>query len=411
MMYGCIGEHLSHSFSKEIHNMLADYEYELKELSAEQFDEFLKSKDFRAFNVTIPYKQKIIPYLDYVDELSREIGAVNTVVNRDGVLYGYNTDFYGLKALIEKNGIELDGKKVLILGSGGTSKTAFAVCKHSLADEVLRVSRTEKDGCITYSKALSEHNDAQIIINTTPCGMYPECSGTPIDISDFDMLEAVVDVVYNPLNTDLVVAAREKGIKACSGLYMLVAQAAFAVQHFSGVKISFEKIDEVYNTILGRKQNIVLIGMPSCGKTTNGKKLSEYLSLPFYDSDNEIQKREKMLIKEIFELKGEKYFRNVENEVLKDLSKLSGCIIATGGGAVLNPDNVMWLKKNGVVYFIDRELEKLVCTKSRPLSTDKKALKKLYDERYEIYKSTADFVLTSDNTFKEFKEIFRENIK
>ena len=411
MNYGCIGEHLSHSFSKEIHNLLADYEYELKEIAPENLHTFMKTKDFKAFNVTIPYKQTIIEYLDYVDDLAKEIGAVNTVVNRCGKLYGYNTDYFGLKALIERNGIEIKGKKVLILGSGGTSKTAFAVCKHSGAANVFRVSRTANNDCVSYEDAISNHNDAQIIINTTPCGMYPESKGSPIDIENFKLLNAVVDVVYNPLNTDLITSAKDKGMIACGGLYMLVAQAAFAVEHFLDSEISTNTIDEIYKNILKRKLNVVLIGMPSCGKTTCGKLLSEFLSVPFLDTDEEIVKRAKMPIKDIFNIHGEKYFRNLESDVIADFSKHSGCVIATGGGAVLKSENVKWLKKNSVIYFIDRPLNQLICTDSRPLSSSKTALEKLFNERYNIYKSVADYILTSDDTFSELKELFKENTK
>lgn len=410
MKYGCIGEHLTHSFSKEIHNLFADYEYELKEIEPNLLESFFAEKNFCAVNVTIPYKQEVIKYLDCVDELAKKIGAVNTVVNKNGKLYGYNTDFFGLKALIEFNDICIDNKKVLILGSGGTSKTAFAVAEFLSAKQVFKVSRTAKEGCITYDDALNFHNDADVIINTTPCGMFPESCGSPIDIAYFKHLDAVVDVVYNPLITDLVSNAKKKGIKACSGLYMLVAQAAFAVEHFLDVSIPLEKIQSAYNKILLKKQNIVLIGMPSCGKSTVGKKIAELLGRSFYDTDEIIEQREKLSIKTIFEQKGEDYFRKLESEVVTEISKLSGVVISTGGGVVLNENNVRWLKKNGKVFFIDRPLENLITTSSRPLSSNRSDLEKLYKARYSIYKSCADAILKSDDTYEEIKEVLKKEI-
>ena len=408
MKYGCIGEHLTHSFSKEIHNLLADYEYELKEISPDNLDTFLKNKDFNAVNVTIPYKQEVIKYLDFVDDLAKEIGAVNTIVNKEGKLYGYNTDFYGLKTLIETNDISLKNKKVLILGSGGTSKTALAVAKFLSAKEIFRISRTGNNGCITYEDAISNHNDADVIINTTPCGMYPESSGSPIDISYFSNLYAVIDVVYNPFKTDLISAAEKRGIKCCSGLYMLVAQASYAVEHFLDCKISAEKLQSVYKKILFSKQNIVLIGMPSCGKSTVGQLVAEYLGRDFYDTDTLIETKENLSIKEIFELYGESYFRKLENETIAEISKLSGVVISTGGGAVINENNTFWLKKNGLLFFIDRPLEKLICTKARPLSSNKSNLEMLYKQRHPIYCSAADYTLTKDNTFEELKELLKK---
>ena len=233
MKYGCIGEKLGHSFSKEIHNRLFNYEYELKEIEKQNLEGFMLEKNFCAVNVTIPYKEKVIPYLDYVDETAQKIGAVNTIVNKDGKLCGYNTDFLGLRALILKNKIRLENKKVLILGSGGTAKTAYAVCKSLNAREVYKLSRQQKDGCITYDDAYLNHTDADVLINTTPLGMYPNTDAAA-DINAFINLSAVVDAVYNPLSSKLVCKARERGILAVGGLYMLVAQAAFAAELFTG---------------------------------------------------------------------------------------------------------------------------------------------------------------------------------
>lgn len=254
--YGCIGKKLVHSFSKEIHAKLADYKYDLIELSEEEIKPFFEKKEFAAINVTLPYKETVIPYLDVVSDIAKRIGAVNTIVNKDGKLYGYNTDYYGMKALIEKIGVEIKGKKVLILGTGGTSKTAQNVAKDMGATELFVVSRSKKENCITYEEAVGSHTDAQVIINTTPSGMYPDCNSCPIDIFPFTALEGVVDVIYNPLCTNLVLDAKRKGIRAEGGLYMLVMQAVVAVEKFLGTEIPREKADEVYASVLQSKQKL-----------------------------------------------------------------------------------------------------------------------------------------------------------
>lgn len=390
MEYGCIGERLKHSFSKEIHNALADYDYQLMEIQKEELEGFMLAKNFKAINVTIPYKGAVIPYLYYIDDIASEIGAINTVINKNGRLYGYNTDFYGMSALINKSGISLKDKKVLILGSGGTSKTAFAVAKYLNAREIYRLTRSEKEGLITYQEAYIKHTDADIIINTTPVGMYPDSSGTPIDISKFQNLSGVVDVVYNPLKTRLVVSAQNRGIKAVGGLYMLVAQAVSAVEKFLDTEIQPPKIDTVYKNILHSKQNIVLIGMAGCGKSTIGDKLAKETGREFIDTDALIVEREQQEITEIFKTKGEQGFRKIETEVISELAPLGGKIIATGGGAVLNPENVDNLRQNGKIYFLDRPLENIVATKDRPLSSNQDDLKKRFYERYDKYLSAAD---------------------
>ena len=388
MKYGLIGEKLGHSFSKEIHNKLFDYNYELKEIASNDLDAFLKAKDFCAINVTIPYKERVIPYLDFISDKARQIGAVNTIVNKDGKLFGFNTDFLGLKTLILKNGIEIKNKKVLILGSGGTSKTAFVVAKNLNAKEIVKVSRKSAEGFITYEE-ISNHNDAEIIINTTPVGMYPEIENTPLDITNFKDLEGVIDVVYNPLSTKLVNTAKQMGIKAVGGLYMLVSQAAFAAEKFLDTTVENQKIDQIYNEILKTKQNIVLIGMAGCGKTTVGKNLAEKIGFRFIDTDEEIVKKYGDIV-EIFKTKGETAFRKMESEIIKEISALQGVVIATGGGAVLKKDNIDSLKLNGKIYFLDRPLEDIIPTSDRPLSSNKEDLEKRFYERYDIYLNACD---------------------
>ena len=387
--YGCIGKKLGHSFSKEIHARLADYEYELIELTEEEITPFFKKKDFRAINVTIPYKQTVIPFLDSVSDIAKRIGAVNTILNRDGKLYGYNTDYYGMKALIERIGLNLNGKKVLVLGTGGTSKTARVVAADMGAKEVLTVSRRKTGEFISYEDAVKLHNNANIIINTTPSGMYPDCDSKPIDITSFLFLEGVVDAVYNPLCTNLVLDAKARGIRAEGGLYMLVMQAATAVEKFLDKKIPKSLIDDAFASVFSAKENIVLTGMPGSGKSTVGRliKLEDY---EFVDTDIEIENRCGCKIKDLILSKGEAYFRDLESQVIKELSLKSGLIISTGGGAILKAENVRNLKRNGKIFFLNAGLSRLKATEDRPLSNTEDKLAELYSQRIEIYKSTAD---------------------
>ena len=401
MEYGLIAKKLGHSFSKEVHSLIADYEYELKELTETELDGFMKKAEFKAINVTIPYKEKVILYLDYIDEAAKFIGSVNTIVNNDGKLYGYNTDFYGMKAMILKSGIEFSGKKVLVLGSGGTSKTAFCVAKDLGAEQVFTVSRTEKENCITYEQVYKEHNDAQIIINTTPVGMFPNTDSTPLDLSLFNNLDGVIDSIYNPLKTALSIEAEKRGVKAVCGLYMLVAQAVLASEKFTGRNFDTTVIDRVYNEILKEKQNIVLIGMPASGKTTLGEFLAKKFARQFVDTDILITEKTGRTPSDIITKDGEAAFRIIESEVIKEISNSNSLIIATGGGAVLRNENVLNLKKNGAVIFIDREPDMLIATNDRPLSSNKEEIMKRYNERYELYCKAADFILFGEMSTEE----------
>lgn len=406
--YGCIGKKLTHSFSKEIHARLADYDYELIELSEDETEKFFAEKDFSAINVTIPYKQTVIPYLDSLSDVAGRIGAVNTVVNRGGRLYGYNTDYYGMKALTEKSGIEIKGKKVLILGTGGTSKTARVLSEDMGAAMIITVSRNKTENYITYEEAVNEHSDAQIIINTTPSGMYPDCESEPIDILAFNRLEGVLDAVYNPLCTNLVMKAKRNGIKAENGLYMLVMQAVVAVEKFLDKQIPKTVADSVFASVRASKENIVLTGMPGSGKSTVGKLINAD-GFSFVDTDEEIEKRCGCSIKELIESKGEKYFRDLETEVIKDVSSESCRIISTGGGAVLREENVDSLKRNGKLFFINANPDRLYPTDDRPLSDTAEKLRKLYKERMDIYTATADVIVPDMSTPEEEAEfILRE---
>lgn len=406
MNYGLIGEHLSHSFSKEIHEMCANYTYELCELTPEAVADFMQNPTFAAINVTIPYKQTVMPYLCEIHDHARRIGAVNTVVNQDGRLYGYNTDFYGLSALTRRVCGTLQGKKVLILGSGGTAHTARAVADAQRAASVLTVVRNPKGaGEISYADAETTHSDAEVIINCTPCGMYPyadgapHIKGTPIDITRFPHLAGVVDAVYNPLRTNLVQDALDRGIPAEGGLYMLVAQAVMACRIFLGrVEEAFSdetemdrETERVFKKILSDKENIVLTGMPSSGKTTVGKALAEMLGRPFIDTDAVIVERAGKPITDIFSELGEAGFRDLETQAVKDVANThTGAVIATGGGAILRGENVRALKRTGRLYFLNRPLEQLIPTADRPIASTVEAIKRRFEERYDRYLSTCD---------------------
>ena len=397
MQFGLIGEKLGHSYSKEIHNLIADYGYELREVKREELGAFMTERAFSGINVTIPYKKSVMDYLDVISDDAKKIGAVNTVVNRDGKLYGYNTDFYGLKALLIHNGVSVRNKKVLILGSGGTSDTAYNVVTGLNAKEAIRVSRTKKDGFVTYDEAARLHSDADVIINATPVGMYPDDDGVPVNIGLFPSLSAVIDAIYHPLRTNLVSDAENRGIKACGGLYMLVAQAVYAAALFENKKPDENLIDDVYWKILNDKRNIVLIGMPSSGKTTIGKALAARMGKRFADTDELIVGTTGKSIPEIFEKEGEKVFREIEKKVICDIAVNDGTVIATGGGVILDEKNVLALKRNGVIVYLDRKIDNLIATDSRPLSSNVDDLKKLYAKRKPLYEKYAEITIDDND--------------
>lgn len=393
MEYGLIGEKLGHSYSKTIHEMIGRYNYELKEIPKDGLEEFILGKDYKGLNVTIPYKQDVMKYLDYIDDGAKRIGAVNTIVNNNGYLSGYNTDYYGLKKLIEGLEVDLNGAKVLILGTGGTSKTARTVVEDLGAATVIIVGRTKREDNISYEEAVSEHADADFIVNTTPCGMYPNILVSPIELSEFGNLKGVVDVIYNPARTKLALDAQRLGIKVACGLKMLVYQAIVAAEYFTSDKVDSKLADSIYKSVRAQNENIVFIGMPSVGKSTLGRIMSKELSMDFVDTDDLIVERENRSISDIFATDGEPYFRKVESEVIKEASMNKNSIIATGGGAILNPNNVEVLKSYGMVYLLDRDIDKLTPTGNRPLSSSRDKLEKLYQERMPIYKAAADVII------------------
>ena len=396
MEYGCIGEKLGHSFSAKLHAKIGDYPYELCEIQRDDLDAFMKKKEFKAINVTIPYKETVIPYLYEIDEAAATIGSVNTVVNKNGRLFGYNTDFYGMSRLFLHAGIDPKGKKIAILGTGGTAKTAKAVARSLGASEILVVSRNPENGEISYGELYEKHADTRIIVNTTPVGMYPDIHSSPIELSRFSEPVGVLDAVYNPLRTELILDAKGRGIAAEGGLYMLVAQGVRASEIFFDTVYPDGRVDEIYESILGDKESVVLVGMPSSGKTTVGGIISERTGKPFIDTDALVTERIGMPIGEYFNLYGETQFRAREREVISDICSLGGAIIATGGGAVLSEENIRNLKRNGKIYFLDRPLERLLPTSDRPLASSKEDIEKRYIERYEIYKTAADVHIIAD---------------
>lgn len=404
---GCIGEKLGHSFSKEIHNLIGDYDYRIIEIPPEKLTAFMQEKAFGAINVTIPYKQAVIPFLDEIDGAAKAIGAVNTIVNRGGRLCGYNTDFYGMTALIKRTGVELAGAKVLIPGTGGTSKTARAVAASLGAAQIITVSRSGREGAVTYDDAYQLHGDADVIINTTPCGMFPNIYAHPVELDRFPLLKGVIDAVYNPLRSELVSAARQRGIKASGGLYMLVAQAVKAYEYFFDTAADGGLTQRVFARMQADKENIVLTGMPGSGKTTLGNLLSRATGREFADTDELIKAKAGMEISEIFSSFGEERFREIESKVIREISSRPAMIISTGGGAVLRDDNIRNLKMNGRIYFLDRDPSSIVPTADRPLALDREAIEKRYKERYGRYTGTADEIIkiisSPDETAKEIE--------
>ena len=396
MKYGLLGERLGHSFSKEIHEQINDYQYEITEVPFDKFDEFMTKHDFIAINVTIPYKEKVIPYLDYIDDAAKKIGAVNTIVNKNGKLYGYNTDYLGLRDLVLTNNIEVKNKKVLVLGTGGTSKTSKAVFTDLGAKELVFVSIDPVGDEISYEDAVKYHSDSEIIVNATPCGMYPNCDDLIIDISTFNKLVAVIDVIYNPLKTMLVRKALERGITAVSGLYMLVAQAVYASSIFTDTTYDKTIIDDIYKQIYNSKRNIVLIGMPTCGKTTISKVLADKLNKEVVDTDTLVEQEMGTTIKEYLKTHDETSFRDIETKVINNVSKLNNLIISTGGGVIKRKNNMEYLKANGIIVFIDRPLELLQVSDTRPLSSNQSDLEKLYHERYDLYCNYSDIIVKND---------------
>ena len=390
MKYGLIGAHLPHSFSKLIHESLG-YAYELVELTPQALEGFLARREFVGINVTIPYKEAVMPFLDEIDPLAQAIGAVNTIVNCGDRLVGYNTDFGGMKAMIVRAGIRMEGKRVLILGTGGTSKTAMAVCRSLKAASVHKVSRSEKPDAVSYEQAYQNHPDTQIILNTTPVGMYPDVLSRPIDLKRFPQLYGVVDVIYNPLRTALLAQLWQKPeIYQGGGLFMLVKQATIASSLFTGQAENPVMADVIYSRLLREKENLVLVGMPGSGKSTVGAILAKKIGRKLVDLGEEVARRSGMTIPQIFQTRGEAAFRDLETQVIRELAGTTSAILPTGGGAILRDENVAALKQNGRLFFLDRPLEALLPTADRPLGDSREKIAALYAARYDRYLAVSD---------------------
>lgn len=392
--YGLIGEKLGHSFSPAIHRRLGDYDYRLVELSSQELGPFLEEGEFRGLNVTIPYKKAVIPYCRELTPQARHIGSVNTIVRRpNGTLLGHNTDYDGFSYLLRRVGAQVTGRKALVLGSGGASLTVQAVLRDLGAGEVVVISRTGENN---YEN-LSRHRDAAVLVNATPVGMYPKEGMSPVELEGFPVLEGVFDLIYNPARTSLLLQAQDRGLLWSNGLGMLVAQAKAAAERFMGVSIPDERVEEITREMEREKQNLVLTGMPGCGKTTVGQRLAQRLGRTFVDTDALVEEQAGCSIPELFVREGEEAFRRLEHQVLCQASREQGRVIATGGGIVTRQENWGPLRQNAQVIFLRRPLEELPI-QGRPVS-QRTGLEQLYQERLPLYERAADW--TADNTTVE----------
>ena len=405
MECGLLGRKLGHSYSPQIHALLGAYSYRLMELEPEAVGPFLKAGAFTGLNVTIPYKKAVIPYLDALSPEARRLGAVNTILRREGRLIGHNTDYFGFRYLVEKSGLHVAGKKALVLGSGGASNTASAVLEE-LGARVVVISRTGENN---YHN-LSRHADAAVIVNATPVGMYPNTGVSPLDLGQFANLEGVLDAIYNPARTQLLLDAERRGLTAVNGLWMLVAQAKESAQWFTGAPISDDVIAPIHRALRQQMENILLVGMPGCGKTTVGQQLAQELGKKFVDADQALEETTGRKITDILPSQGEAAFRALETQTLADLGKQSGLVIATGGGCVTREENYNLLHQNGTVFWLTRELNKLP-TQGRPLSRD---LGQMYARREPMYRRFADAAVSNDGsveqTVREIRRIWEENL-
>ena len=396
MEYGLIGAKLGHSYSKIIHEMLCGYHYDLCPLpTEEEARAFLAKRQFKAINVTIPYKKLVMEYCSYIDPRAKAIGAVNTVVNKNGLLYGYNTDYMGFAHLCDAHGVSFAGKTVVILGTGGTHNTTSAVARDKGAAKVLTVSRhpDPEKGELSYAEAVS--SGAQIVVNTTPAGMYPNNGSCLLDLHAFPKLEAVLDCVYNPFRTELLLRAEELGVPAYCGFEMLVAQAVYAAEHFTGQKLPEAVIADTHRKLKRDLSNVAIIGMPGCGKSTIGRALAKTLGKTYVDLDEVIEKNTGMPIPDIFAREGEASFRKYESQAVAEISKQTRQVIACGGGVIKTPGNARALRQNGPVLWVQRPVERLA-TGGRPLSTGLDALRKMEAERMPLYRAASDAAV--DNT-------------
>ena len=394
MKCGLLGRKLGHSYSPQIHALLGNYSYQLFEKEPEEIGDFLKNGDFTGLNVTITYKKEVIPFLDELSPAAARLGAVNTIVRRDGKLIGHNTDYFGFRWLVQESGLQVAGKKALVLGSGGASNTAAAVLQE-LGATVIVISRSGENN---YGN-LDRHADAAVIANTTPVGMYPNTGKSALSLEGFPRLEGVLDAVYNPARTQILLDAERRGLAAVNGLWMLVAQAKESAEWFTGEKIPDNRIAKIHHALRLQMENIILIGMPGCGKTAVGQQLAQKLGRKFVDADESLEARVCRKITDIIPNDGEAAFREMESETLAELGKQSGLVIATGGGCVTQPQNYPLLHQNGTIFWLKRELDKLP-TDGRPLS-QKGTLGQMYEARMPLYLRFADAAISNDGSITE----------
>ena len=390
MKCGLLGRKLGHSYSPAIHRHLGSYDYSLFEKEPEELEHFLRNGDFTGLNVTMPYKKSVIPFLDELTSAAQKLGAVNTIVRKaDGRLIGHNSDYFGFLSMVRRSGMSVKGKKCLVLGSGGASATAVAVLQE-LGGEVYVISRT---GEHNYEN-LHMHADAALIVNTTPVGMYPATGQSPVELSMFPNLEGVLDVVYNPARTQILLDAEKRNLPTCNGLWMLVAQAKESAEYFTGHPINDALIHTIYCQLRQQMENIILIGMPGCGKSTVSSLLAEQTGRTLVDIDAEIEKRTGRTPGDIIRQDGEPAFRQLESKVISDFGKQSGLIIATGGGCVTKDENYEPLHQNGQIFWLQRQLSALA-TQGRPLSID---LSAMYERRAPMYEAFADFTVVNNGS-------------
>ena len=394
MFCGLLGKKLGHSYSPQIHASLGEYSYSLFEKTPDELEDFLRCGSFTGLNVTIPYKKEVIRFCDTLSDRAKYLGAVNTIVRRNGKLIGHNTDYFGFSSMLKKTGLQVSGKKVLVLGSGGASATAVAVLREENANVVV-ISRSGENN---YSN-LELHKDAAVIVNATPVGMYPHTDTSLLELDHFPSLEGVLDIVYNPARTKLLMDAEERGLVTENGLWMLVAQAKESAEWFTDCHISDAKIAEIYTSLRHQMENLILIGMPGCGKSTLGALLADKLGKQFVDADNEIVASTGKSIPEIFAASGETGFRTLESEVLAELGKRSGLVIATGGGCITRPENYRSLHQNGRIIWIQRDIDALP-TDGRPISQSSN-LQKLFHARKPMYEAFSDDTVSNDGTPEE----------
>ena len=402
---GLLGEKLGHSYSPEIHKMLAGYEYRLYERRAEELESFIRSGEWDGLNVTIPYKKAVLPFCDELGERARLSGSVNTLVRRaDGSIYGDNTDMYGFESLLRVNGIDPAGMKTLVLGNGGACASVRAVLE-SLGAKTVVISRRGEDN---YNN-LERHRDAELIVNTTPLGMYPNNGAQAVDLTAFPDCRAVLDIVYNPARTALLLQAEELGIKHTGGLHMLVAQAKKSCELFTGTRIDDAEIDRIERELMHRMMNIVLVGMPGCGKTTVAGIIGEMTGRPVQDVDTMIVQRAGITIPEIFARSGEEGFRALETKIVTEAGAQSGTVIATGGGSVTRPENYAPLHQNSVIVWLQRDIDKLP-RDGRPLSA-RADLNEMFRRRAPMYAAFADMTADNNGTPEAAAEMILEALR